>query len=103
MQRTHLAFDRFFDVVAETADAQAAQMTLDAGESTGGPNNYHEAADQWLFVHSGSGWAVVDGEEYDLVAGDLVCVEAGERHEVGADDDTRIETLNLYVPPRGDR
>lgn len=103
MDRHHLAFDRFFEVVAETDGAQAAQMTLDAGQSTGGPENYHADSDQWLFVHSGSGWAVVDGERYTLETGDLVCIEAGERHEVGADEATSMATLNLYVPPRRDR
>ena len=101
MHREHLEFDRFFQVVAETADAQAAQMTLAPGESTGGPTNYHPEADQWLFVHAGRGWAVVDGEEYPLEPGDLVRIDAGERHEIGADDDAALETLNLYVPPRG--
>ena len=102
MHRTHLDFDRFFDVVAETEDAQAAEMTLAPGQSTGGPENYHADSDQWLFVHSGSGRAVVDGTEYALSTGDLVCIEAGERHEIGAGDGG-IETVNLYVPPRTDR
>ena len=102
MKRCHLAFDRFFEVVAETDDAQAAQMTLGPGQSTGGPDNYHGDSDQWLFVHSGSGWAVVDDEEHSLQAGDLIRIEAGERHEIGADDDG-LETVNLYVPPRSDR
>lgn len=103
MKRTHLAFDRFFEVVSETDDAQAAQMTLDAGQSTGGPDNYHADSDQWLFVHSGSGWAVVDGDEHSLETGDLLCIESGERHEISASEDEPIETLNLYVPPRADR
>jgi quercetin dioxygenase-like cupin family protein len=102
MERITLSFDRFFDVVAETETAQAAEMTLGPGSSTGGPDNYHADSDQWLFVHAGSGWAVVDGEEHRLETGDLVCIAAGERHEIGAGEDG-LETLNLYVPPRGDR
>ena len=103
MRRTHLAFDRFFEVVSETDDAQAAQMTLDPGQSTGGPDNFHADSDQWLFVHSGSGWTVVDGEEHSLETGDLLCIEAGEHHEIGADDGSSLDTVNLYVPPRTDR
>ena len=103
MRRTTLNFDRFFDVVSETDSAQAAQMTLDPGQSTGGPDNYHADSDQWLFVHSGSGWAVVDGEKHGLETGDLLCIESGERHEIGASESEPIETLNLYVPPRDDR
>jgi len=64
MERSHLDFEGFFDVVQETDDAQAAQMTLRSGQSTGGPNNYHADSDQWLFVVNGTGMATVDGDEY---------------------------------------
>jgi quercetin dioxygenase-like cupin family protein len=103
MRRHHLEFDRFFDVVSETDTAQAAEMTLGSGQSTGGPDNFHADSDQWLFVHSGSGWAIVDGEKHDLTTGDVVCIEAGECHEIGANEDEPIETVSLYVPPRKDR
>lgn len=99
MRRASLDFEGFFDVRQTTDDAQAAQMTLSPGQSTGGPDNRHETSDQWCYVVSGSGWAVVDGDEVGLEAGDLVVIEAGETHEIGADDDAPMETLNLYVPP----
>jgi quercetin dioxygenase-like cupin family protein len=100
MKRTEVASERWFDTLVETDSAQAAVMTLDPGRATGGPDNYHAESDQWLYVVDGSGWAVVDGERVPLSAGDLVCIEAGERHEVGADEDEPLATLNLYVPPR---
>jgi len=99
MQRTHLDFDRFFDVRLSTDDAQAAEMTLEPGRSTGGPDNFHADSDQWLYVVSGSGRATVDGEDVRLDAGDLVVVEAGETHEIENDGDEDLRTLNLYVPP----
>ena len=99
MRRTHLAFDRFFDVRLTTDDAQAAEMTLEPGTSTGGPDNAHADSDQWLYVVSGSGRAVVEGETVRLDSGDLVVVEAGETHEIENDGDEPLQTLNLYVPP----
>ena len=99
MRRTHLAFDRFFDVRLTTEDAQAAEMTLEPGTSTGGPDNAHADSDQWLYVVSGSGRAVVEGETVRLDSGDLVVVEAGETHEIENDGDEPLQTLNLYVPP----
>jgi mannose-6-phosphate isomerase-like protein (cupin superfamily) len=99
MQRTHLDFDRFFDVRLSTDDAQAAEMTLEPGRSTGGPDNSHADSDQWLYVVSGSGRATVDGEDVRLDAGDLVVVEAGETHEIENDGDEDLRTLNIYVPP----
>ena len=99
MRRTHLAFDRFFDVRLTTDDAQAAEMTLEPGTSTGGPDNAHADSDQWLYVVSGSGRAVVEGETVRLDSGDLVVVEAGETHEIENDGNEPLQTLNLYVPP----
>jgi len=99
MRRTHLEFDRFFDVRVSTDDAQAAEMTLEPGTSTGGPDNFHADSDQWCYVVSGSGRATVDGEDVRLETGDLVVVEAGETHEIENDGDDDLRTLNLYVPP----
>ena len=99
MERTHLDFDRFFDVRLTTDGAQAAEMTLEPGTSTGGPDNAHADSDQWLYVVSGSGRAVVEGETVRLDPSDLVVVEAGETHEIENDGDEPLQTLNLYVPP----
>lgn len=100
MERRSLEFDRFFEVVMENEHAQAAQMTLDPGRSTGGPDNYHAEADQWLFVVAGSGLVTVDGEQMRASAGDLLRIDAGERHEIENDGSEPLETLNLYTPPR---
>lgn len=99
MQRDHLDYEDFFEVRLTSADAQAAEMTLAPGQSTGGPDNYHEESDQWLYVVSGSGVATVDGESVRLDAGDIVHVEAGETHAIENDGDDPLETLNVYVPP----
>ena len=61
MERTRLDFDRYFEVVMGTDEAQAAEMTVKPGRTVGGPDNYHPDSDQWLFVASGSGVATVDG------------------------------------------
>ncbi|WP_436925809.1 cupin domain-containing protein [Halosimplex amylolyticum] len=99
MKRTSLDFEGFFDVRLTTDDAQAAQMTLSPGQSTGGPDNLHAESDQWCYVVSGSGRATVDGEDVRFDAGDLLVIEAGETHEIENDGDEPLETLNIYVPP----
>jgi quercetin dioxygenase-like cupin family protein len=91
--------DGFFDVLLETDSAQAASMTLQPGQSTGGPENRHPDSDQWLYVVAGQGRATVDGDDVALGEGDLVCIQAGETHGITSDGDERLETLNLYVPP----
>ena len=89
----------WFDVLTETGQAQAASMVLSPGQSTGGPENRHEESEQWLFVVSGRGEAVVAGETVGLSAGDLVCIEARETHEITNTGEEPLETVNLYVPP----
>jgi len=100
MERAHLDFDRYFEVVMETAEAQAAEMTVEPGRSVGGPENYHAESDQWLFVVSGTGVATVDGDEQRLTPGALLRIEAGERHGIANDGDDPLATVNFYTPPR---
>ena len=100
MERTRLDFDRYFEVVMGTDEAQAAEMTVEPGRSVGGPENYHSESDQWLFVVSGMGVATVDGTEERIEAGDLVRIAAGERHGVANDSDEPLKTVNFYTPPR---
>jgi mannose-6-phosphate isomerase-like protein (cupin superfamily) len=100
MERTHLDFDRYFEVVMETEEAQAAEMTVEPGRTVGGPDNYHAESDQWLFVVSGSGVVTVDGTDQRIDAGDLLRIEAGERHGIENDGEVPLETVNVYTPPR---
>ena len=89
----------FFDVVGGTDRSQAATMVLGPGQSTGGPTNAHPRSDQWLYVVEGTGTATVEGEDHRLEAELLVCIEAGETHEITADADATLETISIYAPP----
>jgi mannose-6-phosphate isomerase-like protein (cupin superfamily) len=100
MAQAHLDFDRYFEVVMETAEAQAAEMTVEPSQSVGGPENYHEDSDQWLFVVSGTGAVTVEGDICRIDAGDLLRIEAGERHGIENDGAEPLETINFYPPPR---
>lgn len=100
MERTHLAFDRYFEVAMGTDEAQVAEMTVAPGRSVGGPDNYHPDSDQWLFVVSGTGVATVDGAEEHIEAGDLLRIDAGEGHGIANDGDVPLKTVNFYTPPR---
>ena len=74
MPRKHLRFGRGFSIALRNARGQAATMVLDPGDCEGGPGNRHRGSDQWLYVLSGRGTALVAGR-------------------------TPLKTLNLYVPP----
>lgn len=88
-----------FEVAVTLRDVQAAQMVLAPGSSTGGPRNRHAGADQWLYVVSGTGLAVIDGESHPLGQGSLLVIERGEAHEIRATGEQPLSTINFYSPP----
>ncbi|HXW06938.1 MAG TPA: cupin domain-containing protein [Vicinamibacterales bacterium] len=100
MKRTAaLRFGQGFRVAAGNRRSQAATMTLGAGDREGGPDNYHRGADQWLFVESGTGLAIVNGRRVKLGPGTLILIERGDRHEIRNTGRAPLRTLNVYVPP----
>ena len=93
-----------FRVIPGNRRSQAAEMMIAPGEGEGGPDNRHRGADQWLYVISGSGVVVLKRarrtQRYRLVAGTLLFIEHGERHEIRNTGRTLLlRTLNFYVPP----
>lgn len=102
MKCRHLRFGRGFRVVFSTPGLQAAEMVIAPGGSEGGLGNRHVDADQWLYVVSGTGLAVVEGVEQALKAGSLLVIGKGERHEIRNIGRTSLKTLNFYSPPAYD-
>jgi mannose-6-phosphate isomerase-like protein (cupin superfamily) len=99
MQHKHLQFGQGFRVLLGDAHSQAAQITLAPGETEGDSENRHRGADQWLYVVSGRGLALIEGERVELRRGTLVLIQRGERHEIRNTGKTPLKTLNVYVPP----
>lgn len=99
MRHKHLRFGHGFRVVLGDRHSQTAQMTLAPGEAEGGPDNRHKGADQWLYVVSGTGHAVVYGERVELREGTLLLIQRGEEHEVRNTGEVPLRTLNVYLPP----
>jgi mannose-6-phosphate isomerase-like protein (cupin superfamily) len=99
MERKQLRFAKDFQVAIGNKRSQAAEMTLPFGESEGGPENRHRGSDQWLFVVSGSGVAMVEGKRTKLKAGVLLLIERGETHEIRNTGRAPLKTVNVYVPP----
>jgi len=99
MQHKHLQFGHGFKVVLGDEHSQGAQMTLAPGDTEGGPDNRHKAADQWLFAVGGEGLAIVEGERVELREGTLVLIRRGEKHEIRNTGKEPLKTLNFYVPP----
>ena len=91
VQHKHLRFGNGFRVVLGDDHSQAAQMTLGPGETEGGPDNRHRGADQWLFVVSGEGMAVVKQRADRAADGDTSPDQAGR--------DARDPQYRTRAPP----
>jgi mannose-6-phosphate isomerase-like protein (cupin superfamily) len=94
-----LKFGQGFKVVLGNRRVQAAQMVIVPGDSEGGPTNRHRGSDQWLFVISGTGVAVVNGKRHRLNQYSLLLIEHGTQHEIKNTGPLPLKTLNLYSPP----
>ncbi len=99
MSLQHLRFGKGFHVLFGDKHSQAAEMTLAAGESEGGPDNRHRGSDQWLYVASGRGAAIVNGKRVPLRAGSLLLIQRGDNHEIRNTGKQPLKTVNIYVPP----
>jgi mannose-6-phosphate isomerase-like protein (cupin superfamily) len=99
MKSKHLRFGEGFRVAIGNRRSQAAEMVIAPGDAEGGPDNRHRGADQWLYVLSGTGTAIVNGKRHALRAGSLVLIERGDTHEIRNSGRTALRTLNFYVPP----
>ena len=99
MPSKQLRVGQGFKVALANASAQAATMVIAPGDCEGGPDNRHRGADQWLFVISGTGLAIVGRRRHRLRAGTLVLIERRTTHEIRNTGRTELRTLNVYVPP----
>ena len=98
MKRKQLRFGKGFHVAINNRRAQAAEMVIAPADAEGDPQNKHRGADQWLYVVSGTGSALVNGKRYALKPGTLMLIERGDRHQIKNTGRALLRTLNVYVP-----
>jgi mannose-6-phosphate isomerase-like protein (cupin superfamily) len=94
-----------FNVVAMTAQLQAAMMSLRGDEKSDEELcNEHPRSEQWLFVISGKGTATVipKGGRRRTIAlrpGSLLIIQRGEKHQIKNAGHRPLRTINFYSPP----
>jgi len=98
MKRRQLRFARGFRVAIDHGRAQVAEMVIPPGDQEGDPANRHKTADQWLFVVSGTGRAMVNGRSVPLRPGTMLLIERRDRHEVKNTGRGMLKTVNFYCP-----
>jgi len=97
-----------FELLVATRSAQAAKMTLRPGAASDDePSNEHPHSEQWLFVISGSGEALVGKRRgalrrIKLGRNSLLVIEKGELHQIKNTGKRTLTTINFYIPPAYD-
>lgn len=99
MKRKQVRFTKDFAILLEHRRAQAAVMVVAVGDYEGGPDNRHRGSDQWVFVVSGTGQAIVAGRRTALGANTLLLIERGETHEIRNTGRMPLKALTFYTPP----
>ena len=80
---------------AEEAAATVYRVRVEANERTG--TSYHKVAEEFYFVLSGGGTAILDGEPYTLKPGDFLRLPPGTRHSFVTEGEA-LEMLDIHVP-----
>ncbi|MCK9496634.1 MAG: cupin domain-containing protein [Dehalococcoidia bacterium] len=91
--------NEYFREVLFTAERiQLVVMALQPGEEIGA--EVHDDVDQFIRVEAGTGKAILDGEEHELVDGSIVVIPAGTHHNVvNSSDSQALKLYTIYSPP----
>jgi len=84
-------------VVLSTNQGQVTVMHLHPEQEIGAET--HEGLDQYTFIVSGKGTAVLDGAREPIGPGDMVSVHSGTRHNIIANKGVSLHLYTVYSSP----
>lgn len=87
----------FREVLFTTQKSQLVVMSIAVGDDIG--METHEEHDQFIRVESGTGKAILNGEESHLEDGFCVVIPAGTQHNIVNTGDVPLKVYTLYTPP----
>ena len=89
--------NNFRKVLYTSRHSQLVLMSLKPNEEIG--EEIHIRNDQFFRVESGSGKCVIDGNEYEITAGDAIIIPAGAKHNlINIDAVTELKMYTIYSP-----
>ncbi|MEX0918710.1 MAG: cupin domain-containing protein [Candidatus Paceibacterota bacterium] len=86
----------FRQVIYTGPKSQLVLMSLKPGEDIGA--EVHQV-DQFFRFEAGTGRAIVDGQDYEVVDGSALLVPAGASHNVENTGSVDLKFYTLYAPP----
>lgn len=88
----------FREVLYTGQHSQLVVMSLKPNEDIG--MEVHPIVDQFIRVESGSGKAILNGEEHDLGDGSALVIPAGTEHNIiNTSDEEPLKLYTVYSPP----
>lgn len=86
-------------VGAEHGDVNVSVFLLRAPPGRG-PGPHRHPYDEVQFVREGRGHWVVNGEEFEAGAGDILVIKAGEIHSFRCIGDAALVQVDVHLSPR---
>ena len=94
----HVGMSRQF-VGAERGDVGVSAYIVNAPPGKGPPPRTHPY-DKVAFIQSGRATWIVDGEQHEAGAGDILVVKAGEVHSFKSVGDEPLVQIDVHLGPR---
>ncbi len=89
--------ENFREVLYTAQHSQLVLMSLLPNEEIG--MEVHEIVDQFIRIESGTGKAILNGEEHELSDGVAVIVPAGTKHNIiNTSSDKKMKLYTVYSP-----
>ena len=86
-------------VGADNGDVTVSVFLLDARPGRG-PGPHRHPYDEVQFIRSGRGRYVVNGQEFEAGAGDILVIKAGEIHEFTCIGEESLVQVDVHLSPR---
>lgn len=86
-------------VGADNGDTGISAFLLEALPGRG-PGPHHHPYDEVQFIREGRARYVVNGEEFEAGAGDILVIKAGEIHSFTAIGDAPLVQVDVHLNPR---
>jgi quercetin dioxygenase-like cupin family protein len=86
-------------VGADNGDVNVSVFLLNAAPGRG-PGPHRHPYDEVQFVRSGRARYVVNGEEFEAGAGDILVIKAGETHEFKCIGEEPVVQVDVHLSPR---
>ena len=96
IQQIALANNNFRHVLYTRVHSQLVVMSLLPGENIG--MEAHPLSDQILYILTGSGNAIINGETKPITKHSIVIIPAGAQHDIVNKSGAKMKLFTIYAP-----